>query len=157
MLFHVMIKKSAFRVLPFGALLVLLLNLISLIDDLFFRIIGISAAVIGFTIIFSTIEYFMYRKLNRNITERKDVRIEEINEAYEINAIEELAPIEEENDFGELLEVEEQLQQPVLITKPPKEIKQEPIDFFSAANQQENVEELEVLDESVEELEAIDE
>jgi len=157
MLFRVMIKKTVIRILPVIALLVFLLDRIALIENSIFRIIGFYAALIGFSVIFTILEYVMYRKLNRNKSEPVETPRQNTVEAAENNVIEELVPVEEENDFGELIEVDDQIQQPVELTSSVLEPEPEIIEYYTAANLHENIEELEVLDESVEELEPIDE
>jgi hypothetical protein len=157
MQFRVMIKKSVLRVLPFSVLFIFLLDRISQVENPVFRISGISALVFGFSTILITIEYFMYRQLNRNLSESGENPFNQINGEIEAIELEELIPVEEENDFGELIEVEDQAQQPVEFINPVIDEEPETIDFLSASNFPENIEELEVFEEPIEELEALDE
>ena len=68
--------------------------------------------------------------------------------------VEELMVVEDENEFGELIEVDE-IEPPFF--EPVIREEKVNIDFFGASQFYEDLEELDVYEEAVEELEAIDE
>lgn len=157
MKFRVLVKKSMLRVFPLAVVLIVLLNIISEWENLILRIGGSTLAVFVFSFLFITIEYFIYRRANSIALKKESKVFEPIFVEPDVCELEELAPAEEENDFGELLEVEDMALQPVEFTKPVNPVEPEKKVRFTMDSSSENIEELEVIEDPVEELEAIDE
>lgn len=157
MLFRVLVKKSLLSVLTLAVALIVLLNIISQWEVPLLRIGGIALSVFCFTLIFFTIEYFIFRRLNPPSPAKEPDAFDPEFVESEISNLEELVPVEEENEFGELLEVEDPALQPVEFSKPAQVADPEKMKITPSSLPFENIEELEVLDDLLEELEAIDE
>lgn len=157
MRFRVLIKKSLARVLPLTIVFIVLLNIVSQLEDLFLRICGITLSVFGFSLLLITIEYYLFKRLNFVGSKEESTDFKPVFWEPDTGELEELAIVEEENDFGELLEVEDQALQPVNISNPVKPVEQEQKEILAFDFSSENIEELEVIEDSVEELESVDE
>ena len=144
-------------VLPLAAVFIIFLNKISQWEDFFLRIGGITLSVFGFSFLISTIEFFVFKRLNTP-GQKKETKVSEpFFVEPDTGELEELTSVEEENDFGELLEVEDQALQPVAFSEPVKSVEQEKKEIIPSDFSIENIEELEVIEDSVEELESVDE
>lgn len=154
--FREMINKSILTILPFGILAVFLLNWILNIENPVIRLCGIFVTVAGYSALFIFIEYLVQKQSDRSIFETGERPLNSINEEAEAGDLGELSPIEEDTDFGELIEVDAQDQQPVELINPVQKTKSESKNLVTESDLQEKIEELEVLDESVEDLEVID-
>lgn len=156
--FRIMVKKSVLRALPFAILFIYMLSRISLWENSVLRVVGISIALIVFCVLLFTIIFLMFRTL-MNDEESPNLHADGIDfNKSETIEIEELVAIDEENDFGELLEVEEQDFNPEEMNPQVfhNEIEMSDIKKHYSTST-EIIEELEVYEDPVEELEAVDE